>query len=82
MESHSGYLEFEPHMGWNRLAAGGLEVYRVPGKVSGIIAEPYVKELARNLKVCITKAARLSVHDQPCLDGPDASRHPVSHEAR
>ena len=84
MESHSGYLEFEPHMGWNRLAAGGLEVYRVPGKVSGIIAEPYVKELARNLKECITKAAMLSVHDQnlPCLDGADASRHPVSHEAR
>jgi amino acid adenylation domain-containing protein len=60
-ESHSGYFRFEPHMGWNRLTAGGLDSHPVPGKVAAIIMEPAVKVLAEKLKSCIERETRARV---------------------
>lgn len=62
--SHSGYHRFESHLGWNRLAAGGLEIHEIPGQVTAIIAEPYVKELADQLRACIERAAASKVERQ------------------
>jgi amino acid adenylation domain-containing protein len=53
--SHSGYISFESHMGWNGLAGGGLEIHEIPGHVTAIIAEPHVKELAEQLRSCIER---------------------------
>jgi amino acid adenylation domain-containing protein len=55
-ESHSGYHRFESHLGWKGMATGGLEIHEIPGQVTAIIAEPYVKELAEQLGECIEKA--------------------------
>lgn len=62
--SHSGYHRFESHLGWNRLAAGGLEIHEIPGQVTAIIAEPYVKDLAEQLSACIEKATAIKVEQQ------------------
>jgi amino acid adenylation domain-containing protein len=56
-ESHSGYFRFESHLGWKGLAGGGLEIHPIPGRVTSIIVEPYVKELATQLQLCIEKAS-------------------------
>lgn len=56
--SHSGYHKFDSHLGWKYLAAGGLEIHQVPGQVTAIIAEPYVKELADQLRACIERVIR------------------------
>ncbi len=43
---------------WRRLAAGGLEVHKVPGDHSfagSLLSEPYVRILAGKLKVCLNE---------------------------
>jgi amino acid adenylation domain-containing protein len=45
-----GGESFEPTLGWGRLAAGGVEVYTVPGTHLGMIQEPHVADLAAHLK--------------------------------
>jgi thioesterase domain-containing protein/acyl carrier protein len=63
-ESHSGYFRFEPHMGWDRLAAEGLDIHPVPGKVMSIIVEPSVIDLAQQLKSSIERAIPPISHPQ------------------
>ena len=45
-----------PALTWGELAAGGLEVYRVPGQWSAIFQEPHVQVLAEKLRACLEQA--------------------------
>ncbi|WP_017717583.1 non-ribosomal peptide synthetase [Kamptonema formosum] len=47
---------YEPFLGWEELAAGGVEVVEVPGHHKTLILEPYVRFLAEKLRVCVDKA--------------------------
>jgi aspartate racemase len=42
--------------GWQKIAAGGLEVHDIPGDHIGILKEPHVRVLAEKLKACLDKA--------------------------
>ena len=42
-----------PALTWGALAAGGLEVHRVPGQWSAIFQEPHVQVLAEQLRACL-----------------------------
>ena len=46
---------------WGRLAAGGLEVHKVPGNHSfadSLLSEPNVRVLAEKLKACLDRAQK------------------------
>jgi amino acid adenylation domain-containing protein len=45
-----------PDMGWGGLAAGGLEIYEVPGRFGAIIREPHVRVMADHLRRCLQAA--------------------------
>ncbi len=45
-----------PELGWDKLAAGGVEIYKLPVYPAGMLVEPFVGILAKKLKVCINKA--------------------------
>jgi FkbH-like protein len=45
---------FDPHYGWDKLVAGGLEVRIVPGAHERIFMEPEVQVLAREVKAALT----------------------------
>ena len=44
--------------GWGRFAAGGLEIKVVPANHLGMLQEPHVKTLAKELGACLDKANR------------------------
>ena len=46
----------DPTLGWDGLAAKGLEIYEVPGYHGAIIHEPLVGALAAQLKACLASA--------------------------
>ena len=46
----------DPHMGWGRVALGGVEVYEVPGHHGAIVHEPRIRVLAETLQVCLERA--------------------------
>jgi thioesterase domain-containing protein/acyl carrier protein len=46
----------DPAMGWGELAAGGLEIYEVPGDHYTMVREPHVQALAERLRSCLDKA--------------------------
>jgi len=46
----------DPYAGWQSLAAGGLEVYEIPGGHVSILAEPQVRVLAQHLRACLDRA--------------------------
>ncbi len=49
--------EEDRRLHWSRLAAGGLEIYNVPGDDSGLIlVKPNVQVLAQQLKACLERA--------------------------
>jgi thioesterase domain-containing protein len=50
-----GYYH-NPDMGWSGLAAGGLEIYEVPGPFGSIIREPYVEVMAEHLRAYLHAA--------------------------
>jgi thioesterase domain-containing protein/acyl carrier protein len=50
-----------PVLAWGDLAAGGLEVHRVPGKWMTIFREPHVQVLAEQLKACLEQAQAKAV---------------------
>jgi thioesterase domain-containing protein len=64
MDSHSRYHRFESHLGWKGLAGGGLDIREIPGRVMSIIVEPNVKELARQLELCIDQASAAKSSEQ------------------
>ena len=43
-------------MGWGGLAAGGLDIYEVPGRFGAIIKEPHVQVMAERLQLCLQAA--------------------------
>ncbi len=45
-----------PELGWEKLAAGGLETCDLPVYPRGMLVEPFVPLLAEKLKACIQKA--------------------------
>lgn len=53
--------EDDPRLHWSRLAAGGLEVYNVPGDDSGLtLVRPNVEVLAPLVKACLERAQAAS----------------------
>lgn len=48
-----------PELGWDKLAAGGLETYDLFVYPRGMLVEPFVKLLAEKLKDCIQKVLEL-----------------------
>jgi aspartate racemase len=45
-----------PHLGWDGLAAGGLEIHEVPGDHESTVKEPHVRALAQELRACLERA--------------------------
>jgi amino acid adenylation domain-containing protein len=43
----------DPHAGWKRYAAQGLEIYEIEGDHDNILLEPQVRMVARQLKACL-----------------------------
>jgi amino acid adenylation domain-containing protein len=52
-EVMSTFGDFEDQFGWGNLVTGGLEIINIPGDHFGILQEPYVETLARELKRCL-----------------------------
>jgi thioesterase domain-containing protein len=57
-ESQSDQTFDDMTKGWGELAAGGVEVHRVPGDHISMLSEPHVESLARLLKQFVCKAGR------------------------
>jgi aspartate racemase len=56
----------DAHLGWDGLAAGGLEIIELPVNPGGIFVEPYVQTLAKELKILIDEAhAKADAHHAP-----------------
>jgi thioesterase domain-containing protein/acyl carrier protein len=47
------FSSHRPDKGWGRLAAGGIEIRVVPGNHLGMLQEPHVKILAKELRACL-----------------------------
>jgi amino acid adenylation domain-containing protein len=47
------FSSHRPDKGWRRVAAGGLDVKVVPGNHLGMLQEPHVKILAKELRACL-----------------------------
>jgi hypothetical protein len=43
----------DPYLGWGRLAAGGVEVWPVPGDHLSLLDDPHVGALALSLRACL-----------------------------
>jgi amino acid adenylation domain-containing protein len=52
-EVMSTFGDFEDKFGWGNLVTGGLEIIYIPGDHFGILKEPYVETLAKELKRCL-----------------------------
>jgi amino acid adenylation domain-containing protein len=46
----------DPLVGWSELALGGVQVHEITGSHTGIMAEPQVSDLARQLTGCLANA--------------------------
>jgi len=43
----------DPHLGWGKLARGGVDVHFIPGGHNSVLKEPHVQGLAAELKKCL-----------------------------
>jgi thioesterase domain-containing protein len=50
-----------PVFGWKDLVLGGLEIHEITGSHTGIMAEPQVSNLAKELAVCLKDAAEVTM---------------------
>ncbi len=48
----------DPSLGWREFAAGGVEVYTLPGDHYTMVREPHVQVLAGRLAACLDEAVR------------------------
>ncbi|MDY7092834.1 MAG: amino acid adenylation domain-containing protein [Acidobacteriota bacterium] len=48
----------DPTLGWGELAAGGVDVYSIPGDHFSLVMEPHVEEVARTLCRALDEAER------------------------
>ncbi|MFX0203317.1 MAG: hypothetical protein ACFFCW_45015 [Candidatus Hodarchaeota archaeon] len=53
-----------PELCWHKLAAGGLEIHRLPVYPAGMLVEPFVRILAKELTACIDAALEITVGDE------------------
>ncbi len=65
----------DPLYGWSDIAMKGIELFTLPVKPRGSLVEPYVRNLAQNLRNCMDK--RLSGHEKP--DALNAIRANLPH---
>ena len=63
------FSSHKPDKGWGPLAGGGLEIRSIPGNHLGMLQEPHVKALAKELRACsgqgkqkLTDRVRRSCH--------------------
>ncbi|HEY9810090.1 MAG TPA: amino acid adenylation domain-containing protein [Halomicronema sp.] len=49
---------YDPLLGWDKLAAGGVDIAEVPGHHKTMILEPRVRFLAKKLEECIERALK------------------------
>jgi len=49
----------DPKHGWDKLAVGGVELYKLPVYPAGMLVEPFVRLLAEKLKACIDEASKI-----------------------
>jgi pimeloyl-ACP methyl ester carboxylesterase len=70
-----------PEIGWDELAAGGVEVFLVPSYPAQLVEEPFVRDLAIKLRSCITEA---TVKDDsiPEIDAREYAHESVSFSPR
>ncbi|MEP7125270.1 MAG: thioesterase domain-containing protein, partial [Byssovorax sp.] len=54
--SLGGKYDADPSMGWRVLAAGGVEVHKIPGEHLELLRPPHVRVLAAKLNDCISRA--------------------------
>jgi thioesterase domain-containing protein len=47
------FSSHQPDKGWSRLAGGGLDIRVVPGNHLGMLQEPHVESLAKQLRTCL-----------------------------
>jgi thioesterase domain-containing protein len=52
------FSSHDPNKGWSRVAAGGVNVKSIPGNHLGMLQEPHVRILAKELSACLEKASR------------------------
>jgi thioesterase domain-containing protein len=43
----------DPTLGWGRVAAGGLDIYEVPGDHLNMLERPYVQTVAEKIEACL-----------------------------
>jgi thioesterase domain-containing protein len=51
------FCTFDPAFGWGDFVKGRLTLKVVPGAHESILDEPYVREVARELRVCLGEIA-------------------------
>lgn len=56
----------DPTLGWNEWAAGGTEVYIVPGNHATMVYKPHVEMLAEKLRACLD---RVRASEEKSVDG-------------
>ncbi|MDC0711872.1 beta-ketoacyl synthase N-terminal-like domain-containing protein [Stigmatella sp. ncwal1] len=62
----------DPLMGWDKLAAGGVDVHEVPGNHLSLLKAPHVQIFARKLSACLAQTQ----------SSPQAKRpHPIARES-
>jgi len=47
--------DIDPHLGWGRIAAAGVDVHEVPGDHITIFHEPHVRILGEKLRACLDR---------------------------
>jgi acyl transferase domain-containing protein/thioesterase domain-containing protein/acyl carrier protein len=57
--SLGGKYDADPSMGWRVLAAGGVEVHKIPGEHLELLRPPHVQVLAAKLNECIARGVNL-----------------------
>jgi thioesterase domain-containing protein len=55
------YAHAGPSLGWDGLAADGVEVHEMPGGHANFVLEPHVQALINELKQCLARADTIRV---------------------
>jgi thioesterase domain-containing protein len=50
----------DPRLGWDGLAAGGVQVHYIAGDHATLLAEPHVRTLAEKLRECLMELGKNS----------------------
>jgi thioesterase domain-containing protein/acyl carrier protein len=53
----------DPHLGWGKLAKGGVDVHFIPGDHGNVLKEPHVQGLAAALKKCLHSESLASTNE-------------------